>query len=254
MAYIILLKACDLQREKEKFRNPKAGRPAQAGKRLLVGPSTCPPSALPGQSRRAEAAPLTSWQEWRPLLRTLSHQWGRSLQRAGHGIGAFHLLGHSGTAPRGLILHPGGGSLLAKVIVWTEGTASPRGGAGGAIMAGTNQGDRVLFWRFSASHGGAGGANPPSQSLDLALHYATKGTELTRAASAAPARPQWVWWVLLAPAPLHCLSLGTQAGRAGVCEGDYSAFPLSPFHLLDKALAAGKPQPIRHRSSYRSGH
>ena len=45
------------------------------------------------------------------------------------------------------------------------------------------------------------------------------------------------------------------AQRAGVCAGNYSAFPLSPFHLLDKTLTAGKSQrlqtsPLSHQPRF----
>lgn len=40
-AHLVLLKACDLQREKENFRKPKDSRSAQADKSLLVALPVC---------------------------------------------------------------------------------------------------------------------------------------------------------------------------------------------------------------------
>lgn len=41
VAYLVLLKAYDLQREKENFRKPKDSRSAQGDKSLLVGLPAC---------------------------------------------------------------------------------------------------------------------------------------------------------------------------------------------------------------------
>lgn len=89
----------DLQREKGKLRIPKGGHPAQADKSLLVDP--------PAQNRKAKTRPWTLWQEWGPLLKTLSLQWGSALQCVGHRVRMLHLLGHLGTA-KDTILHPEG--------------------------------------------------------------------------------------------------------------------------------------------------
>lgn len=62
VAYLVLLKACDLQREKENFRKPKDSRCAQADKSLLVGLPV--PSALLVQNRKAKTPPPALWQEW----------------------------------------------------------------------------------------------------------------------------------------------------------------------------------------------
>lgn len=151
--------------------------------------------------------------------------------------GHFTCWGTREQPPKVLILHPGGASLLAKLIVWTEGTASLGGPSWLVPTKGTGcfSGDFLLLMGVLVA---------PTLHPRAWIRPCTmpQRGQSSRAASAAPARPRCVWWVLLTPAPLHCLSPGMQAGRAGVCEGDYSAFPLSPFRLLDKALAAGKPQ------------
>lgn len=103
-----LIKTYDLQRENTKLSIPKGGHPAQADKSLLVNPGA--------QNRKAETHLWTLWQEWGPLLKTLSLQWGSALQRVGHRARMFHLLEHLGTAKETL-LHSERDSLLARGIM-----------------------------------------------------------------------------------------------------------------------------------------